>query len=117
MVFDDRVPRLRLDLLHPPDHIIRKQAPRPVVLLPITFPIQPAIRREVLADFRFEVDFFVQTHAVTVSVTSRTSILPVTAAVIRAVRRSLSSSIACSASQLSASSFASSWLRKAMIAD
>ena len=49
---------------------------------------------EVLTDFGFEIDFFVEcAHADSIDTKLRTSIWPVTAAEIKAVRRSLRRSI------------------------
>src|SRR5438067_2455165 len=93
MVLGDRVPGLGLSGLHPRQDVFGKQDPHAVVFRRVTFRIQPAIGGEVLADFALEVDLFVKTHAVTTWTTPRTSIFPVTAAEMRAVRRSCSRSI------------------------
>ena len=84
MVLDERLPRLRLRRLHPRQHVVGEQRPRPVVLRRVAFGVEPAVRGEVLADLDLEADLLVQAHAASVSTSPRTSILPVTAAEIRA---------------------------------
>ena len=94
VVLGEGVPGLGLRGLHPGQHVLGEQGPRPVVLGRVAFGVQPAVGGEVLADLGLEVDFLVQAHAASASANPRTSILPVTAAEIRAVRRSCSRSMA-----------------------
>ncbi len=106
VVLDDRIPGFGLSGLHPGQHVFGKQGPSPIVLCRVAFGVQPAVGGQVLADFDLEVDFFVQAHAASDSANPRTSILPVTAAEIRAVRRSCRRSMARWASAVRASIFA-----------
>src|SRR5262249_47642659 len=94
VVLEERFPRLRLSGLDPGDHISRKEGARSVVDGRITGGIQPSVRGQVVADFGLQIDFAMQVaHAAAtrsgwVSTRPRTSIFPVTAAEMRAVRRS-----------------------------
>ena len=71
--------RRRLGLLQPREQVLGKQRPLPVVA-GVVRRVQPAVGREVLADLGLEDDLVVVGH----HATSRTSICPVTAAVISA---------------------------------
>ena len=63
VVLDERLPRLGLRGLHPRQHVVGEQRPRPVVLRRVAVGVQPAVGGEVLADVVLEVDFLVQAHA------------------------------------------------------
>ena len=87
-------PGLRLRGLHPRQHIRREDGQRAVVAGSIAFGMKPAVGGEVLANLDLKIDFLVQGHAASIFSKGRTSIWPVTAAEIRAVRRSCSRLIA-----------------------
>jgi len=102
----DGVPGLGLAGLDPGHHIIDEQGLGAVVAGVVASLVQPAGGSQVRADFVFEVDFLVDAHAATASgrwTRPRTSILPVTAAEMRAERRSLRRWMALCASSTSES--------------
>src|SRR5665213_1171477 len=66
----------------------RPARPRPVVVRYVTVYLEPAVRAEMVADLGLEADLLVDAHAACLSARLRTSIWPVTAAEIKAVRRS-----------------------------
>ena len=95
MILQQHIPSVWLRLLHPCQHILRKQAqPTHETRITLIF-VNPATGFEVFADLGLEIALMVKTHATSgIWVAKlRTSILPVTAAEIRAVRRSCSKSI------------------------
>ena len=90
VIFGQRLPGGGLGGLNPCDQIGRKQGAGAVVVDGVTRRIEPALGCEMIADLFLETDFLVQAHAACASAGARprTSILPVTAAEIRALRRS-----------------------------
>src|SRR5688572_3595377 len=115
MILHDGVPRLRLGGLHPGQDILGKQHAS-TVISKVIFRVQPTTSAKVLAHFDLEVDLSVKAHAVTVcEATPRTSILPVTAAEIRAVRRSWRRSMTSWAWVASSSNLKSSSCKKVTI--
>ena len=95
VILGERLPGGWLRRLHPRSKIRRKHSTRPVVEGRITLRVEPAFRGKMAANLVLEAGLLVQVHAATTSrrgasasTSSRTSILPVTAAEIRADRRS-----------------------------
>ena len=64
VILRQRLPGLRLRLLDPGEHIRRKEGKLPVVGLRFTAVVQPAIGSQLLADLVFQLDLFVEAHAV-----------------------------------------------------
>src|SRR5437016_851388 len=100
MILLESVPGLGIALLHPSQEVRREEGPGPVVGRRVAFGMEPAMLRQVEADLDLEVDLLVQVHADCFPPRERTSIWPVTAAEIRAVRRSCRRSMARCASRI-----------------
>lgn len=82
-------PGLGLARLHPGDEVGGIERQRAVVVLMVLgAAVEPVVGGQVVADVVLEGDFVVGAHAASGSTRPRTSILPVTAAEISAVRRS-----------------------------
>src|ERR1035438_2825125 len=118
MVLVECVPGLRLRSLQTGNHIGGEEGLGTVVPGAIAGGVEPAVSCEVFADFVFEIDLFMETAHATASLVTRprTSILPVTAAEMRAVRRSWRRAMALSASAMRASSLAVSSSRNRTMA-
>src|SRR5258706_857001 len=107
VVLGERLPPHGLRRLHPREQIRREKSAGAVVESCITLTVEPAMRGKMLTNLFLEADLFVQVHAAitsavgaSASASPRTSILPVTAPEISAVRRSWRSAIAPLASAM-----------------
>src|SRR5215207_8495517 len=119
VVLDERFPCRWLRCLHPSNQIRRKESASAVIKNRVAFHMEPAIGGEITAYLVLKADFLVEAHAASAldGTRPRTSILPVAAAEIRALRRSCRSSMAAAASAVRMSILAVSPSRKVAMVD